>query len=159
MKKILALLTICILLGGMPMVTAVSIPQEKVVNNQVKNRLSAPEPYAPMEGDWTGEFVGAFGNLKKVDGEWNFTKWGYLAGGYKGGKREKFAGNLYDLNETKFGTIYGYYGHNLLLGKIKIGGKKAPIIGFLLHNENMFIGRIMSFLGPAPHIIGYHQAS
>ena len=159
MKKILAILAVCILLGGMSTVTAVTIPQMNAVKELEKNAISTSEKlYSPTGEDWSGKFIGAFGELKKVGEEWNFTKWGYLAGVYKGGNKGKFYGNLYDLNETQFGNIGGYFGKSILIGRIKIGCKKAPIVSFLFHNETMFIGRIMSLIGPAPHIIGYHWA-
>ena len=74
MKKILAILAVCILLGGMSTVTAISIPETNVAKNDIRKDVSSSQiPYSPAEGDWTGEFWGAFGELKKVDGEWDFT--------------------------------------------------------------------------------------
>lgn len=62
-----------------------------------------------------------------------------MAGVYNGVNRGKFAGNLYDLDETKVGTIAGHYGRGLLVGKITINNRRESIIGFLLHNETMFL--------------------
>lgn len=161
MKKTLAILAICVLLGSMSSVASVTTPQMNMVKTDEMKNLPSSDTTISLEGeDWTGEFKGAFGELKKISwsGEWNFTKWGYLAGYYKGGiKRGKFAGKLFDLNQTAFGAIGGYYGRHYLIGRIKIGEQKAPIIGFLFRNETFFIGRIMSFFGPAPHILGHHQ--
>ena len=160
MKKILGILAICVLLGSMSSVAAVNIPQMNIVKTDVMKNLPSTDTTISSEGeDWTGEFLGKFGELKKVGEEWEFTEWGYLAGVYKGGNKGKFGGKIFDLEQNELGAIGGYYGKYFLIGRIKIGEQKAPIIGFLFHNETMFIGRIMSFFGPAPHIIGYHQAS
>ena len=156
MKKILAVLAVCILFASISTVTAATIPKV----DDLKNDMPKIETtYPTTEGGWTGEFAGAIGNLKKVDGEWEFTASGYMAGVYNGVNRGRFAGNLYDLDETKVGTIAGYYGRGLLVGKITMNDRRAPIVGFLLHNETMFLGRIMSLMGPAPHIVGYHRAT
>jgi len=156
MKKIVAVLAVCVLFASMSIATAAPIPKI----DDLKNDMSNIEiTYPTTDGDWTGEFIGAIGDLKKVNGEWDFTASGYMAGVYKGYNRGKFIGNLYDLDETKVGSIAGYYGKGLLVGRISINNRRAPIVGFLLHNETMFLGRIMSLIGPAPHMIGYHWAS
>ena len=47
--------------------------------------------------------------------------------------------------------------HDKSIGRIEnMNGEKAPIIGFLFYNEDYFIGRIMSFFGPAPHLWGIY---
>ena len=154
MKKILAILAICVLFASMSVTTAAPIPTVDVLKNKM---LNIEEIYSTTGEDWTGEFVGALGNLKKVNGEWNFTAHGYMAGVYKGHNRGRFFGNLYDLNQTEVGTIAGYFGKGLLVGRVTAnGGQKAPIVGFLFHNATMFVGRIMSLMGPAPHMLGYH---
>lgn len=154
MKKILAILAICVLFASMSVATAAPIPTVDVLKNKM---LNIEEIYSTTGEDWTGEFVGALGNLKKVNGEWNFTAHGYMAGVYKGNNRGRLFGNLYDLNQTKVGTIAGYFGKGLLVGRVTANsGQKAPIVGFLFHNATMFVGRIMSLMGPAPHMLGYH---
>lgn len=154
MKKILAILAICVLFASMSVATAAPIPTVDVLKNKM---LNIEEIYSTTGEDWTGEFVGALGNLKKVNGEWNFTAHGYMAGVYQGHNRGRLFGNLYDLNQTKVGTIAGYFGKGLLVGRVTAnGGQKAPIVGFLFHNATMFVGRVMSLMGPAPHMLGYH---
>ena len=154
MKKILAILAICVLFASMSVVTAAPIPTVDVLKNKMSN---VEKIYSTTSVDWTGEFVGALGNLKKVNGEWNFTAHGYMAGVYQGHNRGRLFGNLYDLNQTKVGTIAGYFGKGLLVGRVTAnGGQKAPIVGFLFHNATMFVGRVMSLMGPAPHMLGYH---
>lgn len=151
MKKILIVLTICLLFASMSVVTAFS-----KIEGLSDDILNTEITYQPTDEDWTGEFIGALGVLKRINGEWNFTTGGYIAGVYKGLNRGKFAGNLYNLNETKVGTIAGYYGRGLILARMTINEQKAPVVGFIRYNETMFIGRAMTVIGPAPHMVGYH---
>lgn len=140
MKKILAILAICVLFASMSAATAAPILMVDVL----KNKMSDIEKiHSTTTVDWTGEFVGALGDLKKVNGEWNFTAHGYMAGVYQGHNRGRLFGNLYDLNETQVGTIAGYFGRGLLVGRVTAnGGQQAPIVGFLFHNATMFIKRV-----------------
>ena len=136
MKKTLILLGICAAFILMPVITAFPTPTLE---------------------DYDGTFVGAFGRIyKDENGTWVNQAYGYLYGIYKQGNFKIVYGNITNLEQEQIGTIAFISKNHILLGRIKnMDGAKAPIIGFLFQNDqNHFVGRIMSFFGPAPHIWG-----
>ena len=153
MKKVFFALGIGVLFLTMPAITAFPFEINQYTSKEL---LSEEKDLQTSENDWSGEFAGAFGDLKKVDGDWKFEKYGYVAGYYKGVKKGKLVGNFYNLDKEKIGSFAGVYAHRLFLGKIKISDKTAPAVGFLVMNETMFFGRIMSIVGPALHLVGKH---
>ena len=166
MKKILVALMICILFTSMSITTAANISVKKSPNDkeQVIPRIAVPIikdlKYEKPVGDWDGEFVGAYGRVITTDQGRDFEKYGYIAGVYSGDNRGKIFGNIYNLDKEKIGSFGAYFGDMYLIGKVKnMEGKHVPIVGFLLHNETMFFGRVMSLFGPAPHIIGRYWAT
>jgi len=148
MKKQIILALICTILFLMPTFSA--LPIIKLSGSEQKTI-----PLPSIDSD--GTFVGGFGRIYKENDEWQFEYNGYFGGVYKDTNKYKIlAGNIYDLNQEQTGTIVMYNFKSFVVGKIKnMEGKGAPIIGFLIINEDMkFAGRIMSFFGPALHIWG-----
>jgi hypothetical protein len=150
MKKTLIIIGLCAILISMPAMTASNILEKSTSIDPVEKNLLLP-PVA----DYDGTFVGGLGHLYQENGEWQFDYYAYLAGVYKLGAYKKLYGYIYDLDEEQIGYIGAFFGHKLILGFIEdMDGNRAPIIGFLLWNDTHFAGRIMSFFGPAPHMIG-----
>jgi hypothetical protein len=151
MKKTLLIIGICAVLISMPALTAFEI-SEKPTNIP---KFEAPPVTKPL-ADYDGTFVGGMGNVYKDENdEWVFDTHAYIAGVYKGGKYKRVVGNIYNLDEEQIGTFGFISGKWLLIGRVvNMEEEKAPIIGFIFYNDQYFIGRIMSFFGPAPHIYG-----
>jgi len=147
MKKIL-LLGICALLISMPAMTAAT----------TQNTIQKTVSQTPVTPDYDGTFVGGFGQVTKDGEEWVFDAVGYIAGAYQERSRVTIlGGSILDLDQEPTGaTIVLIKFNALVIGKIKNEeGGSAPVIGFLIANEdNLFIGRLMSIFGPAPHIWG-----
>jgi len=146
MKKTIFLAGICAVLFLMPAFCALPI---KTANNSEQKILPTLEEY---DGTW----IGGFGRIIPGE-EWQFQYYGYLGGVYKNKQYFTiFAGNIYNLDQEQTGTIFMYNFKSVVFGKIKnMEGQGAPIVGFLIKNEdNFFAGRIMSLFGPAPHIWG-----
>jgi len=145
MKKYVIVFALCAFFVMLSSVTALSLPT-----------LESVQYVAPIPR-WDGEFIGAYGRVITTEEGRDFEAHGYIVGVYKGARRGRFYGNVYNLEEEQIGTIGAYFGKYILVGHVEnLEGRKAPIVGFLLRNETMFFGRIMSLFGPAPHIIGYH---
>jgi len=153
MKKIL-LIGLCAILLIMPALSALPVEETKtspIIQNEKSSRLETP-----MMPEYDGTFIGGIGLMYRENETWMFDTHGYLAGVYKQGRRmNRVVGNIYNLDEEQIGTLKAFFGHKLILGSIEnMDGQRAPIIGFLLYNEDNFAGRIMSVAGPAPHIWG-----
>jgi len=154
MKKKLLIICICALFVLMP--TLVATPSINPAK-KIKLQIEISGLPAPIVTDYDGTFIGAFGRVYKAEnGSWAKEAYGYLAGVYKAGVRYKrVLGYIYDLNQTQVGYIGFISANKFLVGKIKnMQNQSAPIVGFIFYNEEYFIGRIMSFFGPAPHIWG-----
>jgi len=148
MKKPILLAIICAVLFLLPACGALPI---KTTRN-IEEKTSA----LPLE-DYDGTWVGGFGRMYKEGDEWQFEYHGYLAGVYKNKNRFRIlAGNVYNIDQEQIGTIAMYNFKSIIYGRIKnMQGQSAPIVGFLITNENnKFAGRLMSLFGPAPHIWG-----
>jgi len=147
-KKILFLFGIVSILILMPVIS--SIPLN--VSNKEISQINTIE-----DEDYDGTFIGGLGHVYKENNEWTYDTSAYIAGVYKNGARaNRMYANIYNLEEEQIGNIAAYYGHRLIFGFIRdMQGTKAPIIGFIFINEeDLFAGRIMSVVGPAPHIYG-----
>lgn len=59
-------------------------------------------------------------------------------------------------NRSGAGTVHGWFGRHILLGRISGENRTLPIIGFIGFNttSHEFIGRAMSFVGPALYFWG-----
>ena len=156
MKKIWTVIGICSLLLAMSTLTAFPNLTTKTIK---PTWLPEEFPTLPIPSaeNYDGTFVGAFGVIYKENDEWANETWGYLAGVYKGGNRKRLYGNIYNLDKEQIGYIGAFFGRSITIGRIKnMEEKEAPIIGFLFYNEEYFVGRIMSFFGPAPHLWGIY---
>jgi len=142
MKKALLTIGILAFLISMPAMTAFQ-PFEKTL-------ISKPA------ADYDGTFYGGLGRVYKDDtGEWVYDTYAYIVGAYKGGNYKRVYSKIYNLDEEEIGSMAFISGHRILIGRIKgMGEGKLPILGFLFYNDQYFIGRIMSIVGPAPHIYG-----
>jgi len=152
MKKIIIIIGLCAVLISMPAITAIPTMEasKTFVTTEKGTTLQTP-----TLDDYDGTFIGGLGRLYKEDGEWQFNHYSYLAGVYKLGRFNKLYGYIYNLEEEQIGEIGAYFGHKLILGFIgDLDGNRLPMIGFLIYNDVNFAGRIMSLVGPAPHIIG-----
>jgi hypothetical protein len=152
MKKLLIIIGILSLLFTMPAMSSIQI-MEKPIHLPIseKNPLSPPLP------GYDGTFVGGLGQLNKVNGEWQFDAYAYLAGSYKLGVFKRLTGVILNLDEEQTGYMWAYFGNRIIIGFLQdMENNRAPIIGFLLWNNEEFAGRIMTMFGPATHIIGQY---
>jgi hypothetical protein len=150
MKKTLVIIGICAVLLSMPTLSALEFTEAPTNIPLPQKKLVTP----PID-DYDGTFVGGLGRLYRAGGEWQFNLHAYLAGVYKLGAYKKLYGYIYNLDEEQIGYIGAYFGQKLILGYIEgMQNHRAPIVGFLFWDDQHFAGRIMSFIGPAPHIIG-----
>jgi hypothetical protein len=151
MKKTLFVIGIIAVLISMPAMTA--FPTTDKIPN-----FPRPEKtlYTAPAEDYDGTFIGGIGEIYKDEsGEWAYDVHAYLAGVYRGGKYKLVLGHIYNLDEEQIGSIGFVSGNHILVGKVRdMNEEEAPIVGFLFYQDNLFIGRIMSFFGPAPHIFG-----
>ncbi|MBN2065832.1 MAG: hypothetical protein JW771_03375 [Candidatus Thermoplasmatota archaeon] len=111
--------------------------------------------------EWTpdGFFIGVWG-LYTPDAENNFTVLGYLGGYYKGqARRGSYVGMWNTTNNSYIGYLAGVYRGPFTHGVINVSGgeNRLPFVGFLLKNETLFFGRVMSLIGPPVYMIGFHQ--
>jgi hypothetical protein len=132
--------------------SAFSIPACRVTNslNKIKNLKTHTVP------DYDGTFVGGLGRVYKEGEEWQYEVYCYIAGIYRDRSYKILYGNLYNINEEQIGTITIISKNMFIIGRISnMEGKKAPIVGFVWdYDEDNFIGRLMSFFGPAPYMWG-----
>ena len=143
MKKFFAISAIIILLVSISMASAV----------QIKTKDAKL-----IEAD--GSFTGFIGVPKQQDP----IIMGNISGVYlirnKGGAFNASWDINYE-NKTGSGTVRGVFGKKILLGKLSADGynKTLPIIGFIGFDKNnqTFIGRAMSVVGPAIYFWGTYQ--
>ncbi|UCB59241.1 MAG: hypothetical protein JSV67_02820 [Thermoplasmatales archaeon] len=161
MKKCFILFVICVLLTGISITVTADSNMTSLLNNDTKffSTISFPTMedlnYKKPPDEWDGEFIGAYGRAIISEDEKDFETYGYIAGIFIGGDKGQLYGKIFNLEEEEIGVFGAYYGKSFIIGKVQnLDGKNAPIIGFLLRNETLFFGRIMSLFGPAPHIIG-----
>jgi hypothetical protein len=151
MKKRILVIGILTILISMPVMTAIQI-NEKTIN--------IPKPdtiFTTLNpDDYDGTFLGGIGYVYKDENDsWAFETHAYIAGVYKGGTFKRAFCNIYNLEEEQIGSMWFFSNHFILVGKIKgMDEYKLPIVGFLFYNEQYFIGRIMSIVGPVPNIWG-----
>ena len=151
MKK--TLITIGILAIFLSMPALIAMQSIEKTNNVPKAEKVLMEPIDP---DYDGTFLGGLGRVyKDENGEWAYDTYAYIAGVYKDARLKRVFGKIYNLDQEEIGSFWFINGRKILIGRI-IGpdGGKAPIVGFLFYNEQYFIGRIMSIVGPAPNIWG-----
>jgi hypothetical protein len=149
MKKTLLIIGILATLISMPVMTAFQI-SEKTTN------FPKPETILAQPNEqYDGTFIGGIGQIYQEDDEWIYDASGYIAGVYKGGNYKRVFAKIYNLDEEQVGSMWFITGNRILVGRIMgMDENKAPIVGFFFYNEQYFVGRIMSFFGPAPHIWG-----
>ena len=142
MRKFLATYTIFVLLLSMSLATAV----QPIIKDA---RLIEPD----------GSFSGYIG-IPKQDP----VIMGNISGVYKLLNRGGGFNASWDIDYKNFsgsGTVRGIFGKNILLGKLSAEGynKTMPIIGFIKFdvNNQTFIGRAMSYVGPALYFWGTYQ--
>ena len=142
MRKNIILVGICSLLILMPVLS--STP------------LKTPMQSTP---NYDGTFVGALGRVWKEGEEWQTEASAYIAGVYRDRYYKIMYGNIYDLDEEQVGTIKMISTKSFLVGRIaNMDGQTIPIVGFIIDfQEDKFIGRLMSFFGPAPHMWGQYK--
>ena len=147
MKKSV-LLGICAILIIMPILSAAPI--------NTKNNFQLETINKPLDEEYDGTFVGGLGQIYKENGEWQYEIYSYIAGGYKDNNYKILFGNFYNLDEEQIGTIVMIKAKFFLIGRISnLEGKKLPIVGFIFENDDdQFIGRLMSIIGPAPYMWG-----
>jgi hypothetical protein len=143
MKKLLVISAIFVLLASMYMVTAVPLRNKE---------LTALEP--------DGSFSGFIGFPRHQDP----IILGNISGVYKLRNRGGAFNASWDINfknHSGTGIVRGIFGKHILFGRLSAEGynKTLPIIGFIRFNsENLtFIGRAMSYIGPALYFWGTYQ--
>ncbi|KYK26326.1 hypothetical protein AYK20_09105 [Thermoplasmatales archaeon SG8-52-1] len=150
MKKTLLIIGILTILISMPAMSAVQI---------LEDQINLPESViipTPNPDEYDGTFIGGIGYVHKDENDsWTFDTHAYLAGVYKTGRYKRVYGNIYNLDKEQIGSMWFISNRYILIGKIKgMDEFKLPIVGFIFFNEQYFIGRIMSFVGPVPNIWG-----
>jgi hypothetical protein len=142
MKKLLIICAIFIMLASTSIVTAVQpIKDARVI-------------------DPDGSFSGYIGVPKQPDP----IIVGNISGIYKIGNRGGGFNAIWDIdyqNRSGSGTVRGFFGKHILLGKLSVEGynKTLRIIGFIGFDKvnHTFIGRAMSFIGPALYFWGTYE--
>jgi|PlaIllAssembly_1097288.scaffolds.fasta_scaffold1211327_1 uncharacterized membrane protein len=140
MKKLLSILAIVILFASMSTVTSVS--------------LSAISTTGTFEGNIGYRTNGSWVPIGNISGSYTDVGWlGYRWGG--------FNGNWSINNGNTTGSMQGRF-RLLIIGRIStvINGtqRQLPIIGFLGSKPNgEFLGRVMSYVGPALYFWGNYQ--
>jgi len=151
MRKTCFIIGIFVIFLSMPAIIAMqSVEKTSSFSNPEKTLIPPAFP------EYDGTFLGGMGEVyKDENGEWQFDTHAYIAGAYKSGRYLRVFSNIYNLDEEQIGSMWFISGKRIILGRIwGLEGEKLPIVGFLFYNEQYFIGRIMSFFGPAPHIWG-----
>ncbi|MFO7677333.1 MAG: hypothetical protein R6V50_02995 [Thermoplasmatota archaeon] len=154
MRKITISVIICVLLCSMMLLPSFSA--EKIQPNQPIQHNERTIQTPSLIPEYDGTFIGGIGEIYQENGNWSYDTHGYLAGVYKQGRKvNRLFGHIFDLNEEQIGIIKAIFFHKIIIGQIEdMQENSAPIIGFLFYNDVHFVGRIMSFFGPAPHIWG-----
>jgi len=152
MKKTLFLIGLCAVLISVPTISAFSIHETKTTD-KIKNLK------APTVPDYDGTFVGALGRVYREGEEWQYEVWSYIAGAYRDRSYKVLYGNIYNTDEEQVGSIIMLSKNKFMIGRISnMEEKKAPIVGFIVdHDEDTFIGRLMSIFGPAPYMWGQYN--
>ena len=155
MRKTIILIGICTVLISMPAMSAIQVTSTKTLKNIDISSKELPLPIVP---DYDGTFVGALGRVWQEEGEWQYEVYSYIAGVYRDRYYKILYGNIYNLDEEQIGTITIISTRSFLIGRIaNMEGKTAPIVGFIVDfEEDKFIGRLMSFFGPTPHMWGQY---
>ena len=151
MKRTLLIIGILTILVSMPAMTAFQILEKPTNLPKTDITIATPNP-----DEYDGTFVGGIGYVYKDENDsWAFDTHAYLAGVYKAGKYIRVYGNIYNLDKEEIGSMWFISSHYVLFGRIKGTDEyKLPIVGFIFFNEQYFIGRIMSIVGPVPNIWG-----
>ncbi|MCU0851287.1 MAG: hypothetical protein MUC80_08490 [Candidatus Thermoplasmatota archaeon] len=143
MKKTVIAIVVGLILLSMPTILAIPAP----------NRSSLFSPLVLSDGT----FAGGFGRGHWGNGNFNIdTTYAYMSGVYSGGAYIKISGNIDNAYGEKIGDINAMIGFKIIFGSTTLNGLKTPIFGFLMrHQNNQFIGRIISITLPVPHMWGY----
>lgn len=145
MKKTLFMVGLCAVLLSMPTLLASPTTQDHSL-------LFSPPPVSD------GTFAGGLGRGHWGNGGFNIDKvYAYMNGVYTSGVYIKISAEINNVDNEKIGEISAIISHKIIFGHTQNTlGLRAPIIGFLLRNQNnQFVGRIMSMYGSAPHMWGY----
>ena len=143
MKKLLAIMSLFIILGAMSG-TGISITQHKILPITASNE--------------TGTFDGEIGYLR--DKEW--VSVGDISGTYELKARAGIINGQWNIPEKDVsGTMRVIFAKHFLIGRVTFDetGKRAPIVGFIGFKEEIkeFGGRFMSIVGPALYFKGTYQ--
>ncbi|MDH7507155.1 MAG: hypothetical protein QHH15_05150 [Candidatus Thermoplasmatota archaeon] len=143
MKKLLIISMMLVFLTCITMVTAVPLKNKELT-------VLVPD----------GSFSGFIGYPRHQDP----IILGNISGFYKlrnRGGAFNASWNIETENHSGSGTVRGIFGRHILLGRLSAEGynQTLPIIGFIGFNtENLtFIGRAMSYIGPALYFWGTYQ--
>lgn len=143
MKKLLIISAVFVFIISMTIVSAVPL----------RNKEST---FLDPDGSFSG-FIGIpkqqdpliFGN---ISGEYKLRNRGGLFNA---------SWNIDTENHSGLGTVRGIFARHILLGRLSAEGynRTFPIIGFIRFNtqNHTFIGRAMSFIGPALYFWGSYQ--
>jgi hypothetical protein len=143
MKKTISLIVLCMLLLSMPSLLAIPI----------SDKPSLLSPYTLSDGT----FAGGFGRGHWGNGNFNIdTIYAYMNGAYSGSAYIKISGDITNAYGDKIGEINVLIGFKIIFGSTTLNGLRTPIVGFLMRHQNdQFVGRVMSISLPVPHMWGY----
>lgn len=132
MKKKILVLGICLLFCSLALGSTVSASE------------IVPE-------EWTGQITGSIGYGNREGWQEVAT----MDGNYKIGQRAGFF-HADVIGSERSGTISGYFGRNMIVGRLSGEQGRLPFIGFIRINQqnSTFIGRAMAPVGPALYFVG-----
>ncbi len=147
MKKIFVFLTAVLFLSLIPLGSGMILE---------KNNIKVIESNDLDE--WDGNFSAVIGYPNR--GDEDPTVVAGMIGVFKlrrqGGV---FAGRVYNNDREEIGTLRGFFGRNIFIGKLIGESQTIPVIGFLSikPEKEQFIGRGMSTVGPALYFAGRYE--
>jgi hypothetical protein len=150
MKKIFVILTAVLFLSLIPAGSGVILEKNNDLNDNkeiINNDLE----------EWDGNFSAVIGYPNKEDDP---TVVAGMIGVFKLRRQGGiFAGKIYNTDREEIGTLRGFFGRNIFVGRIIGESRNLPIVGFISikPEKQQFIGRGMSTFGPALYFVGRYE--
>lgn len=148
-KKIVAILTVFLFLVILPVSSGLVLEETETVEKKILERNNNDN----IDGNFTAFIV------NKKDDEEGFEAIAGLACVYKNrGNGGLFGGKIFNAEREQIGSIRGIFGRHIFIAKIIKDDHNVPVIGFIsFREEQKFVGRGMSFIGPALYFAGKYN--
>ena len=152
MKKILIITAVCLLIIGMPAMTAFPIAKQNIVQTPLKSNTPSVL-YNDTPPDWAaGNFTGVWGlNLLGVP----LPPSGWIAGYYQEIGLGQFAGVFAKFNQTNAtGAILGFMLWVFFIGGVGsiATGNGTYVAGIGVANETHYYVRLNAIIGPSYYV-------